>query len=377
MKILKISGHQLTSLDSFEVDFTQEAFSYSGLFAITGPTGSGKSTLLDCICLALYGKTPRYKNYGGPTIGFLTQSANQRITANDPRSLLSHGAGEGQALVEFTGVDDKIYKAIWAVRRARGKPNGSYQNTTLELFSIDPESGKETSMTGANRRETRALVESKVGLSFEQFCRSVFLAQGEFDAFLKADHKERGELLQRMTGTDIYERLSKGAHRKYDEARSELKLQEQARSDLNLLTEEEESERRLKAKEVGAEIKRLERDRVSLEQNKALFDGVRRFEGRQRELRGAITEESHAQEETQAEYERALKLTQVAPLARLWRAQQRTLEEGRSLDAQAKLFEEEERSLKDEVTTEGDKYSALKARYLELGERWEQIEANN
>ena len=69
MKILCVKGTNLTTFDDFEIDFEGQELSTVGLFAITGPTGSGKSTLLDAICLALYGRTPRYTNHGGIKIG--------------------------------------------------------------------------------------------------------------------------------------------------------------------------------------------------------------------------------------------------------------------------------------------------------------------
>ena len=60
MKIISLRLKNVNSLKGeWKIDFSQEPFVSSGLFAITGATGAGKTTLLDAICLALYHRTPR------------------------------------------------------------------------------------------------------------------------------------------------------------------------------------------------------------------------------------------------------------------------------------------------------------------------------
>jgi ATPase involved in DNA repair len=43
-----------------------------------------------------------------------------------------------------------------------------------------------------------------IGLTFEQFTRSVLLAQNDFATFLKADQGEKASLLEKLTGTERY-----------------------------------------------------------------------------------------------------------------------------------------------------------------------------
>ncbi|MFO0999394.1 MAG: SbcC/MukB-like Walker B domain-containing protein [Planctomycetaceae bacterium] len=52
-------------------------------------------------------------------------------------------------------------------------------------------------------------IEEKIGLTFEQFTRAVLLAQNDFATFLKADDKERAEILQALTGTARFESISR------------------------------------------------------------------------------------------------------------------------------------------------------------------------
>src|SRR6202012_3650894 len=118
MKILIIRIKNLASLEGVtEIDFSQEPLFSAGIFAITGPTGAGKSTILDALCLALYAKTPRYKQAeSGIEIKDVQGSM---ISQGDVRGILRDGTADGFAEVEFVGVDQQYYRATWSVRRAR------------------------------------------------------------------------------------------------------------------------------------------------------------------------------------------------------------------------------------------------------------------
>lgn len=215
MRILAIRGQNLASLKTFELDL--EALDDGGLFAITGPTGAGKSTLLDALCLALYNKTPRLDGKSNLRVGRGPDDPNH-LGATDVRTILRRGATQGFAEVDFVGQDGGHYRARWRVHRARNQPNGKLQDETLTLSELPDGQTRH----GATKTETLKIIEEKIGLSFDQFRRSVLLAQGEFDAFLRAPVEQRGLLLERMTGTDIYRRLSKGAHEKEKTAREAL-----------------------------------------------------------------------------------------------------------------------------------------------------------
>ncbi len=207
MKILKICGKNLASLaGEFEVDFQREPLSSCGLFAISGPTGAGKSTLLDALCLALYDDTPRLARAGSKGIG-LPDVRDETVTPHDTRTLLRRGAADGYAEVDFIGNDGIAYRARWSVRRSRSKTDGALQAITMSLYRLP-----ELQAIGGTNREVKSEIEQRIGLSFEQFTRAVLLAQNEFSAFLKADDGERGELLETLTGTEIYTELSKRAH---------------------------------------------------------------------------------------------------------------------------------------------------------------------
>lgn len=211
MKILAIRLKNLASLAGpIDIDFTAEPLASAGLFAITGPTGAGKSTLLDALCLALFGTVPRLNDIGREA---KVPDADGEIPTSDPRNLLRRGTGSGFAEVDFVGIDGRRYRARWEANRARDKANGKLQLSRQSFYDLDSEQ-----VLGSGKNEYKQLVEARLGLNFEQFTRAVMLAQSEFGAFLKADDKERSELLEKLTNTAIYTRLGQRAFSKAREA---------------------------------------------------------------------------------------------------------------------------------------------------------------
>jgi exonuclease SbcC len=234
MKILCIRIKNLASLEGVtEIDFTQEPLSSAGIFAITGPTGAGKSTILDALCLALYSKTPRYLQARESGIE-ITDVQGSAISQGDVRGILRDGTGEGFAEVDFVGVDGQRYRATWRVRRARDKADGSLQAFSIALKNIDTNAD----IPGRNS-ELQKEIERLVGLNFEQFTRSVLLAQGDFTAFLKAAKDEKSALLEKLTGTHIYSEISKQIFANYRKEERELEDLNLQRSGILTLTPEE------------------------------------------------------------------------------------------------------------------------------------------
>lgn len=225
MKILAIRIKNLASLEGVtEIDFTSEPLSSAGIFAITGATGAGKSTILDALCLALYGKTPRYLQ--AKEIGIeIKDVEGSTLNQGDVRSILRDGTADGFAQVDFVGIDEQYHRATWSVRRARNKADGSMQSDSVTLKNI-------TTNTDfpAKKAETLNEIARLVGLNFDQFTRSVLLAQGDFTAFMKADKGEKASLLEKLTGTYIYSEISKKIYEKF-------RAEEMLLRDLNLRKE--------------------------------------------------------------------------------------------------------------------------------------------
>lgn len=210
MRILAIRGRNLASLaDDFEVDFESEPLGGSPIFAITGPTGAGKSTLLDAICLALFREVPRLRN--APAQGSIGRDG---ISPRDARALMRHGANDAFAEVDFAMPDGQRYRARWSVSRAR---TGTLKADEHAFERLD-----DGERLGGTRRETEAAILRVIGLTADQFCRAALLAQGDFDAFVKADAGDRAELLERLTGSGIYAELGKAAYARANEHRQKI-----------------------------------------------------------------------------------------------------------------------------------------------------------
>lgn len=217
MRILAIRGKNLASLaEQFEISLCSGPLEQVGLFAITGQTGAGKSTILDALCLALYDKIPRLPDGHGFAVGHKDEHENLRVNSNDVRSILRKGTSHAFAEVDFIGKDKQQYRARWEVNKARGRADGRLQLQDVSLQSI----GTGQIISQGKKRALEA-ISDLIDLSFEQFRRSVLLAQGDFAAFLKAKKDERSSLLERITGTDIYSELSIAA---FDRASREKEL---------------------------------------------------------------------------------------------------------------------------------------------------------
>lgn len=233
MKILAIRLKNLTSIEgTVEVDFMVEPLHSAGIFAISGPTGAGKSTLLDALCLALYDKAPRFAT-SVENVNLADVGDNQ-INQSDVRNLLRRGTSDGYAEVDFLGIDGRRYRSRWSVRRTRNKINGSLQPQTLEVKELDTE--KE--FQGTKKELLIQLVEL-VGLTYEQFTRTVLLAQNDFATFLKSKGAAKAELLEKLTGTGVYSRISQEVYARNKAAQEEVTLIQNRMNVIELMPEEE------------------------------------------------------------------------------------------------------------------------------------------
>ncbi|WP_028109748.1 AAA family ATPase [Ferrimonas futtsuensis] len=291
MKILSLRFKNLNSLKGeWKVDFGAEPFAGNGLFAITGPTGAGKTTLLDAICLALYHQTPR-----------LSVSPTQN-------ELMTRGTGEALAEVEFE-VKGLGYRAFWSQRRARLAADGKLQPPVVELVRID-----DGAILAEKIKEKLELVASLTGLDFGRFTKSMLLSQGQFAAFLNASANERAELLEELTGTEIYGRISRQVFDNHKQAKTHLETLNARAEGVDLLSDEQREA--LQGKR-GA-------DRIQEQALQARLSELKSLQGwlqKEAELANAIDDgkekQLQAAQESERQQEKLARLTRSEPAERL------------------------------------------------------------
>ena len=257
MKILAIRGRNLASLEGeFEADFTSEPLLSAGIFAISGPTGAGKSTILDAMCLALFARTPRTDQAKENNVK-LRDVNEEVLPQSDPRFLLRRGTASGYAEVDFLALNGHRYRSCWSVGRARDKENGRLQSPRVTLYNIDKEEEEQ-----GTRSELQARVVELIGLTFEQFTRSVLLAQNDFSTFLKAEQGEKASLLEKLTGTELYSAISRTIFEKNAVAKEAYDKIQARIQGIELLTEEAEQELQARLKESETSLLALEKAKV-------------------------------------------------------------------------------------------------------------------
>ena len=195
MRIHTIRLANLNALTgTWEIDLDHPAYN-DNIYALTGPTGAGKTTILDAISLALYGRTPRLARIGK--------------TGNE---IMSRHSGTCHAEITFSTRTGR-YRSHWSQHCARRKAGGELQNPKHEL--ADAESGE---LLATGLKDVAAAIERLTGMDYQRFTRAMLLAQGDFAAFLRAAPDERAPLLEQITGTEIYSRISIAVHERLRDA---------------------------------------------------------------------------------------------------------------------------------------------------------------
>ena len=296
MKFQKLTIHNIASIEDAVIDFEAEPLAGSEVFLITGKTGAGKSTILDAICLALYADTPRLHT---TKMQGATTDANKDVKIDDPRQLLRRNTSEAHVKLTFLGSNGVSYEATWAVARAYKKITGAIRNKEWELKNLD------SGYTFTKDAEIRSELKIAVGLDFNQFCRTTMLAQGEFTRFLNSKDDEKAEILEKITGVDIYSKIGAKIY-----AQTELRKQDWTKAKLivdsmRTLSDEEIEQRNVRLSALDNRQKEIreaqakaicKRDWIDADQQ--LSKNVSDATNRLREATAVINGETFKQQET-------------------------------------------------------------------------------
>jgi len=298
MKFLQLEILNLASLDKQGgevINFEEGALGESTIFSIVGPTGSGKSTLLDAICLALYNRAPRYprkkgdKNQSIEIFGAADASESNRLAPTDSRNILTRGKKEGYSKLTFLANNGSIYRAEWHVRFQRVR----YENAKTALYKITG-NGEEITEEAADWNELPNII----GLDYEQFLRTVLIAQGSFANFLTAKESERYELLEKLIGceetyTNIATEIKKAKDQATDAynqmAASVEAVKQNLLNDEELTQLKEEIDRLEKAeKELDSQLQAISKDLQWFEENDKQIKQIAIYQSDMRQAVDAI-----------------------------------------------------------------------------------------
>ena len=330
MKILKLRFKNINSLrGAYEIDFTTPSYARGGLFAIVGPTGSGKTSILDAVSFALFGVTPR------------TEGAVVAANEDEKKSvLITRGEKECEASVVFE-VDGVYWLSRCRMRLV--KSNGK----SVELVRLSSPDDLKGEIVAEKVREWEQKISELLGMGFSAFTRTVLLAQGAFGRFLTAKPQERAEILERVTGSEIYARIGSTVYRRWSEAdRAAADVQKQLEL-LDLLSDEDRAKEEAVLHDYASLVETIRKEETRLRAVTAWHEARLRLEGREAELLALQGEE---------ERER----TSVEAAERRQDAADRAVKALSSLERRDVLRTEAERLEKERLATQNDRDAAKK-----------------
>ena len=179
-------------LDRTELDLTQ--FQEHGLFLITGPTGGGKTSLLDAMSFALYCRA---------TGGRRSFAAMRCMSA--PEDL--------PTLVEL---DFSLQGETYRFRRSQYTYRKRNKETELreshECFQW--KEGDFQLLENGSESAVRRRAEELLHLTCEQFSQVIVLPQGDFLRLLRANSKDKGEMLKTLFSAGLWRQVTDRLHQR-------------------------------------------------------------------------------------------------------------------------------------------------------------------
>ncbi|GEM_PF-4074847 len=368
MRIRKIRLSNIHSLHgTHQIDFTVPPLSTTGLFAIIGPTGAGKSTLLDAMTLALYGKIARHD-------GLFTE-------------VVSYGAPSAFAEVEFEA-NGQLILARWEIqRKTRGKNKGALNPATRSIAFWDAQK-QQWLLKASKHRTCDQLIRQYAHLDFEQFIKTVFLPQGAFTNLLKAPPHKRSDILEAITGTEIYTQLSIAAHEQFRYHSQQVAQLEQQLSEVGLLTDEQVATLHQQIAQLEQQLQQLQIRAQEIQKALNLWDQHHKLQTQQQELareKKALEAQRAAEADLLAKLRRWEEIKDLEPLWHNYQHYRNKLTEARekldtltqaiaALQSEQQPLQKEIERLKAQVETEKQQLRRLETEWQHMEQLDQQID---
>ncbi|MDR2344620.1 MAG: hypothetical protein LBE18_01000 [Planctomycetaceae bacterium] len=250
MKIKSVIFKNLNSI----TEESKIQFPDNGIFAIVGPTGVGKTTILDAVCLALYGQTPRLDKIN---------SSNNDIMSRNTKYC--------SASVEFETNHNERYIAIWEHNKTQKSADPKHS-----IYRC-AENGDKILLHN-KISEVKKNIRQIIGLDFTQFTRSVLLAQGDFAKFLNSNNNDRAEILEKITGTEIYKNISKKVYEKFKDKDNNLNLHKELINKIKILTAGEINTINDEIKKIDNEIELFSKKQISITNTLAYYKKLKEIQ---------------------------------------------------------------------------------------------------
>lgn len=266
MKPIKLELMGLNSYtDKQTIDF--EKLTSRGLFGIFGNTGSGKSTILDAITIALYGDISR------DTTDYINSSCDKAIVK-----------------YEFEIGSKNNRRRYFVERTIKNSTTGGTKTSRVLLGEIKDDG--DINVLADKVGEVKNKIQDIIGLTSDDFTRSVVLPQGKFSEFLKLQDRDRRKMLERIFNLGKYgEQLSNKVKSRRNEAKEKITDLNGKLSQHDGMTEElydETKEELLAAKELektkNEDLAKFEKE---FEESKVIFENqknLQKYIGRKSQL---------------------------------------------------------------------------------------------
>ncbi len=301
---MRIEIIEINNILSFQgkhtVDFMRKPLERAGLFAVTGRTGIELKVFLDAVCIALYGRKHESSVDGMSEIPY--------------SDFLSPGAVMGGVRLQFSLEGGQKYEAEWSARC--NKPSAPVEVNHI-LKQLSPGSQQ---WQGAEK--VRQSIHALLGLTFSQFRSAVILSPGQFIHFFSVTSEERSRMLEHLTGTEIYGRMSRLVYLRRMEVRKDYEKMISLLEGIsrNRFSEEEFSKLQ---ETMIMEKGKLEKDRVALlevEKYLSWFDRYSEAMAHQEELKLVQTDAQAAVNKLYEQKAQLDRFDQVQPFQSLYDA---------------------------------------------------------
>lgn len=284
MKLRKLTIQNIASIKQAEIEFDKGALAEDPLFLITGRTGAGKTTILNSICLALYDAVPCLSGVKDD------RNRDDDLKISSPGQLMRKGSKKAEVTLTFL-CGEVGYTAVWEAHYSNRKTRGEHRKLILSRSLTNNATGE----TLFKKSEINAEIRAAVGLTFEQFTRTTMLAQGQFAAFMRADEKDKADILEKLTGTEIYTRIGQKIFELMKKAELRHSSLSADISEIKLLNDEEISD-------IGERIRTLTLETTAATLKMAAIDKQSEWLRGQGRLQKSL-------EQTQSEYDRLTEIT--------------------------------------------------------------------